>query len=994
MNESPSPIGFVAPEPSQLAPFFPGYEIHDLVATGGMGAVYRALQKSLDRTVAIKILPLEFSEDAEFCAGFEAEAKAMARLNHPNLIAVYDFGEVNGMLYIVMEFVPGKSLYHSANGVAIEPGEAARLVTGICNGLAHAHENGILHRDIKPSNILLTPQKEPKIGDFGLARPVEKKTQAGEVIFGTPGYTAPEVVNTPDQVDHRADLFCVGVMLHELLTGKLPAADSRPASVISGCDVRFDAIIRRATHPQPAGRYSSAAEIAAELQAITSSRSAGSIAKMPAVAKGGMRRPPQPVRARSAGVKRKSLNLTWIGPLVAVVIMVYSWHTFANMKPRTVVIKDPAAKSSAAGSSEEEVDPFASSSANQKAPPSDSSSLDAANAAADRGRSVFLDDLNETEVKIGYGRLGKHGSGPERSGSPALVHGIKPNHSLCPHPFQHGTSSVSYALNSQFSIFSGTATVADNAEPRSLRFCIKGDGKTLWRSEIIQTGKHAEEFSVSVKGINRLELEIECPGSASVAWGMWVSPRLLTASIPEQPSGAANSKSTEYAGSKNSALEASIDRSSSTARVIYSANTAAPPAPATAGVSPQTASGAQTPKVELSTSTPAPTYAKPVTSDFEKDADGWSGINTSNQTENLSFLEGGSNTASRGYVSVSENKGDEKLSFFASPAKFHGDKRLAYLGHIRFHLKQYATTKTWAPYPLVVLKSKGQELHFHMNQAPSSTKWTRYDIPINENSQWIDIKTSAGVTKEVLLQVLGELESLWVLAEYSGNNHDRADLDDFEMIAGGNQASAGTYSATRTAPPAVAEVGALTPTGRGAGMAPDVVGTWKYSDTIQLELRPDGTVLSNAKPAGKWTRRDKITEYYVVLNDRSAYIATLDKYKRILTTEGRARGEKKSMARIDDGPTKNLNVPDQRTAWKMEGSDMETEIKAMELRCEAAKRDAADKWQKHSEARANGRISSWNIEAERAERQASWLEKSITEFRVRLAELKSKLGEN
>ncbi|MEO5716612.1 MAG: serine/threonine-protein kinase, partial [Luteolibacter sp.] len=155
MSDSHEHVGFTAPDPAELNELFPGYEIEGLIATGGMGAVYCAVQKSLDRTVALKILPQEFSKDAAFCAGFEAEAKAMARLNHPNLIGVYDFGEVGGMLFIIMEYVAGKSIYHSAHGKSINPSEVIRLVTGVCNGLAHAHENGIIHRDIKPSNILL-----------------------------------------------------------------------------------------------------------------------------------------------------------------------------------------------------------------------------------------------------------------------------------------------------------------------------------------------------------------------------------------------------------------------------------------------------------------------------------------------------------------------------------------------------------------------------------------------------------------------------------------------------------------------------------------------------------------------------------------------------------------------------------------------------------------------------------------------------------------------
>ncbi len=293
MSEPPEPTTFIAPEPAELAALFPAYVIEELIAVGGMGAVYRAIQKSLDRTVAIKILPMELTGDIEFRTGFEAEAKAMARLNDPNLIGVFDFGEVNGMLYIVMEYVSGESLFHAAHSIAIDPTEVIRLVSGICTGLAHAHNNGILHRDIKPSNILLTQEGAPKIGDFGLARPIEVKTQQGEVIFGTPGYTAPEVISAPQTVDHRADIFSVGVLLHELLTGKLPADDTRPASAIVRCDARFDAIIRRATAPIPTARYASATMITAELQTLlVPVAGAGGIKQV-----GAIKHPPPPRRA-------------------------------------------------------------------------------------------------------------------------------------------------------------------------------------------------------------------------------------------------------------------------------------------------------------------------------------------------------------------------------------------------------------------------------------------------------------------------------------------------------------------------------------------------------------------------------------------------------------------------------------------------------------------------------------------------------------------------
>lgn len=269
MSDAVSGTGFAIRDTQELASLFAGYDIQHLIATGGMGAVYCALQESLDRMVAIKILPTEFSRDPEFCAGFEAEAKAMAKLNHPNLIGVYDFGEVAGMLYIIMEYVKGETLFNLIQGGAIKTSEALRLMQGICAGVASAHEHGILHRDIKPANILLDAQLQPKIGDFGLARPVESKIEEGDQIFGTPGYTAPEVIEPPHDFDQRADIFSLGVMLHELITGKLPGDDPRPASLQVRCHPRVDAVIRKATQPDPAMRFQSAAEMAAELAKVS-----------------------------------------------------------------------------------------------------------------------------------------------------------------------------------------------------------------------------------------------------------------------------------------------------------------------------------------------------------------------------------------------------------------------------------------------------------------------------------------------------------------------------------------------------------------------------------------------------------------------------------------------------------------------------------------------------------------------------------------------------
>ena len=261
-------IQFVPPKPEELSQLINGYEVTDFIAQGGMGAIYRATQTSLDREVAIKLLPKEFG-DAEFRELFQAEAIAMAKLNHDNLIAIYDFGNVEGMLYIAMEYVPGKSLYYSCYQKAIEQETALDLVVGISRGLAHAHEAGIIHRDIKPANILLDTNAKPKIGDFGLASPMDSDFGEDEVIYGTPGYAAPEITMPGGKVGVPSDIYAVGIVLYELLTGFVPIEQPvKPPSTVVKCDPRFDAIFKKATDRDPSSRYQTVAEFADELEAL------------------------------------------------------------------------------------------------------------------------------------------------------------------------------------------------------------------------------------------------------------------------------------------------------------------------------------------------------------------------------------------------------------------------------------------------------------------------------------------------------------------------------------------------------------------------------------------------------------------------------------------------------------------------------------------------------------------------------------------------------
>jgi len=258
---------FTAPSVEELQAKFPNHHIESFIAQGGMGAVYLATQISLDRPVAIKILPQEFGEDEDYRVSFETEAKAMARLNHSNLVGIYDFGDINGMLYIIMEYIPGRSLFDIAHGQQVDQVEAARLIADMCHGLDHAHTAGMLHRDIKPANVLIDDEGKPKIVDFGLARPLGEEQSDG-VVFGTPGYTDPEVLTNPFAVDQRSDIFSMGVMLYEMLTGLLPGDPIVAASNVSHSDARFDSILNKAIHPDPTQRYHTAGEMAAALEEL------------------------------------------------------------------------------------------------------------------------------------------------------------------------------------------------------------------------------------------------------------------------------------------------------------------------------------------------------------------------------------------------------------------------------------------------------------------------------------------------------------------------------------------------------------------------------------------------------------------------------------------------------------------------------------------------------------------------------------------------------
>jgi serine/threonine protein kinase len=255
------------------------FEILSFIGRGGMGAVYRARQLSLDREVAIKILPQEMSADADFAARFKNEARLLAKLQHPNIVTVHDYGETaDGHLYLVMELVEGHDLAHLIKQGLLSPDRCLEIMARVCDALAYGHQRGIIHRDIKPSNILVSKDDVVKVADFGLAKLHESlgtdspaATLTGTVM-GTPDYMAPEQRNG-GLVDQRADIYSLGVLFYEMLTGQMPRGVWEPASKHTGMDNRVDTVVNKALQHAPEKRYQQADEVREEVEGIQTASS-------------------------------------------------------------------------------------------------------------------------------------------------------------------------------------------------------------------------------------------------------------------------------------------------------------------------------------------------------------------------------------------------------------------------------------------------------------------------------------------------------------------------------------------------------------------------------------------------------------------------------------------------------------------------------------------------------------------------------------------------
>jgi serine/threonine protein kinase len=269
-----SPPKGTPPTIEEVAAAFPQLEILGFIGQGGMGFVFKARQLKLDRLVALKILPESLAADPAFAERFVREGRLLARLNHPHIVGVHDFGQANGFFYLLMEFVDGVNLRQAMKAGRFEPAQALAIVPSICEALQYAHGEGVLHRDIKPENILLDTKGRVKIADFGIAKllgepPSEPALTGSGAALGTPLYMAPEQLENPSRVDHRADIYSLGVVFYEMLTGELPIGRFAPPSAKSTVDPRLDEVVLRTLEKERERRTQTASEVKTQVESIS-----------------------------------------------------------------------------------------------------------------------------------------------------------------------------------------------------------------------------------------------------------------------------------------------------------------------------------------------------------------------------------------------------------------------------------------------------------------------------------------------------------------------------------------------------------------------------------------------------------------------------------------------------------------------------------------------------------------------------------------------------
>jgi serine/threonine protein kinase len=260
------------------------YEIKSEIGRGGMATVYLAFDPRFKREVAVKVLPSEFLHNVQFRTRFEREAHAIASLEHPAIVPVYDYGEEQNQPFLVMRYMPGGSLAEKIEGGPIPLGEATRIIQVLAEGLDEAHANKIIHRDLKPANILFDKHRNPYLSDFGIAKLVEETgTLTGAALIGTPAYMSPEQAKGDQEIDHRSDIYSLGAILFQMLSGKQPFEAKTPislalkhinATIPSVAELnlelpaRMDRVIIKAMAKDRTERFQTAGDLAAAMELV------------------------------------------------------------------------------------------------------------------------------------------------------------------------------------------------------------------------------------------------------------------------------------------------------------------------------------------------------------------------------------------------------------------------------------------------------------------------------------------------------------------------------------------------------------------------------------------------------------------------------------------------------------------------------------------------------------------------------------------------------
>jgi tRNA A-37 threonylcarbamoyl transferase component Bud32 len=318
-------------DPEQRA--FGEYELLELIGRGGMGCIYRARQHTLDREVAIKLLSAGQWANEELIETLRREAHQTAALRHPNIVVVHELGEQCGLIFYVMEFVPGRSLAHRIDAEGpLPPAQAATLVRSVAEAVDYAHRLGVLHLDLKPANILIDDRDEPRIADFGLARRIEQALEHDEVT-GTPSYMAPEQVRTDGPpLSPATDIWALGAVLYEAMTGRPPFASDdpvttlrmvsedplRPPSRLAAVPADLEAVCLRCLTKEPARRYAHARALADDLGHFIEGRPVSV-------------RPLAPPQRMTSWARRQprtaiSVGLTYLALLAAVLLAAVQWQ--------------------------------------------------------------------------------------------------------------------------------------------------------------------------------------------------------------------------------------------------------------------------------------------------------------------------------------------------------------------------------------------------------------------------------------------------------------------------------------------------------------------------------------------------------------------------------------------------------------------------------------------------------------------------------------------